>query len=87
MPTQHTNMHAQNANMTYPHNNDANMLPTWHAICMCNKPSCMAKCMRTTATCHSPKIKSSWLSPQGDSLHHALFEEAKPAPLGNKYKG
>ena len=78
---QHTNMHAQNANMTYAHTTCQHAYTIYqHAICTCNMPLCSSawhmqyactKCVRTTATWHSPKIKVHGYKPQGVFPSHA----------------
>ena len=80
MHTQHANTHREYTNMRYA---------VQHAL-MQAQYAC-AKCMRTTATWHSPKIKvHDARTHKGISLHTFLektFEVAeKPSPLGNKYK-
>ena len=52
------------------------------------------KCMCTTFTSHSPKIKVHESAYKGISLHHVLLEKSedfevaeKPSSLGNKCKG
>ena len=85
LQTQHANMHAQNANMSYAHTT----CPIYHAVMQ--SQYARVKCMRSTATWHSPKIKVHGWAHKGISLHHTLgkdFEVAeKPSLLGNKYKG
>ena len=80
MHTQHANTHCEYTNMRYA---------VQHAL-MQAQYAC-AKCMRTTATWHSPKIKVQDEPTRGFpsiTFLEKTFEVAeKPSLLGNKYKG
>ena len=85
MHTQHVNIHNiltcdMQCNMPYA-----------GTTCLMQAQYACAKCMRTTATWHSPKIKVHDEPTRGFpsiTFFNKTFEVAeKPSPLGNKYKG